>query len=83
MVINVGALKSGDHQTVLVDIAKVVDSAHEAGAIVKVILETSLLTDAEKVVASSLAKKAKADFVKNLHRIRWRRGNGVRRGTDA
>ncbi len=64
MVINVGALKSGDHQTVLVDIAKVVDSAHEAGAIVKVILETSLLTDAEKVVASSLAKKAKADFVK-------------------
>ncbi len=64
MVINVGALKSGDHQTVLADIAKVVDSAHEAGAIVKVILETSLLTDEEKVVASSLAKKAKADFVK-------------------
>ena len=64
MVINVGALKSGDHQTVLADIAKVVDSAHEAGAIVKVILETSLLTDSEKVVASSLAKKAKADFVK-------------------
>lgn len=64
MVINVGALKSGDHQTVLADIAKVVDSAHEAGAIVKVILETSLLTDEEKVVGSSLAKKAKADFVK-------------------
>lgn len=64
MVINVGALKSGDHATVLADIEKVVDSAHEAGAIVKVILETSLLTDEEKVVASSLAKQAKADFVK-------------------
>jgi deoxyribose-phosphate aldolase len=64
MVINIGALKSGDHATVLTDIEKVVDSAHEAGAIVKVILETSLLTDEEKVIASSLAKQAKADFVK-------------------
>ncbi|MFW2332234.1 deoxyribose-phosphate aldolase [Ilumatobacter sp.] len=64
MVVNVGALKSGDHAAVLTDIEKVVDSAHEAGAIVKVILETSLLTDEEKVIASSLAKKAKADFVK-------------------
>ena len=64
MVINVGALKSGEHETVLTDIEKVVDSAHEAGAIVKVILETSLLTDEEKVIASSLAKKAKADYVK-------------------
>jgi len=64
MVINVGALKSGDHETVLTEIEKVVDSAHEAGAIVKVILETALLTDEEKVIASSLAKKAKADFVK-------------------
>ena len=64
MVINVGALKSSDHATVLTDIEKVVDSAHEAGAIVKVILETSLLTDEEKVIASTLAKQAKADFVK-------------------
>jgi len=64
MVINVGALKSGDHETVLTEIEKVVDSAHEAGALVKVILETSLLDDEEKVIASSLAKKAKADFVK-------------------
>ncbi|MDH3754799.1 MAG: deoxyribose-phosphate aldolase [Acidimicrobiia bacterium] len=64
MVINIGALKSGDHQTVLTDIEKVVDSAHESGAIVKVILETALLTDEEKVIASSLAKRAKADFVK-------------------
>jgi deoxyribose-phosphate aldolase len=64
MVINIGALKSGDQQTVLTEMEKVVDSAHEAGAIVKVIIETSLLTDEEKVIASALAKKAKADFVK-------------------
>ena len=64
MVLNVGALRSGDHQLVRTDIEKVVDSAHEAGAIVKVILETVLLTDEEKVIASALAKAAKADFVK-------------------
>lgn len=64
MVINVGALKSGDYELVRVDISKVVDAAHEVGAICKVILETALLTDEEKVVASSIAKDAKADFVK-------------------
>jgi deoxyribose-phosphate aldolase len=64
MVINIGALKSGDRALVLADIAKVVDAAHEGGAIAKVILETALLTDEEKVVASSLARQAKADFVK-------------------
>jgi deoxyribose-phosphate aldolase len=64
MVINIGALKSGDHDLVFDDIAKVVDAAHEVGAICKVILETALLTDEEKVIASALAKRAKADFVK-------------------
>jgi len=64
MVINVGALKSGDRDTILSEMQKVVDSAHESGVIVKVIIETALLTDEEKVIASSLAKKAKADFVK-------------------
>ena len=64
MVINIGALKSGDLRLVGDDISKVVDAAHEVGAICKVILETALLTDEEKVIASSLAKKAKADFVK-------------------
>jgi len=64
MVINIGALKSGDHDLVRRDIERVVDSAHEAGAVVKVILETGLLTDEEKVVASAIAKQAKADFVK-------------------
>ena len=64
MVINIGALKSGDHELVYNDIAKVVDASRETGAICKVILETALLTDEEKVIASALAKKAKADFVK-------------------
>ena len=64
MVINIGALKSGEHALVGDDIAKLVDAAHEVGAVCKVILETSLLTDEEKVVASSLAKRARADFVK-------------------
>jgi deoxyribose-phosphate aldolase len=64
MVLNIGALKSGLLDLVLSDIEKVVDAAHEAGALCKVILETALLTDEEKVVASALAKKAKADFVK-------------------
>lgn len=64
MVINIGALKSGETELVSDDIAKVVDAAHEVGAVCKVILETALLTDEEKVVASALAKGAKADFVK-------------------
>ncbi len=64
MVINIGALKSGDHDLVKTDIEKVVDAAHEVGAICKVILETVMLTDEEKVFGSALAKSAKADFVK-------------------
>ncbi|MEA1903880.1 MAG: deoxyribose-phosphate aldolase [Actinomycetota bacterium] len=64
MVINVGALKSGEHEVVYNDIVKVVDAAHEVGAICKVILETALLTDEEKVISSALSKRAKADFVK-------------------
>lgn len=64
MVINIGALKSGENDVVYDDIAKVVDAAHEVGAVCKVILETGILTDEEKVIASALAKRAKADFVK-------------------
>ena len=64
MVLNVGALKSGDYEQVREDIAQVAEAAHEVGGLCKVILETALLTDEEKVVASSLSKEAKADFVK-------------------
>ena len=64
MVINIGALRSGDHEAVKLDIAAVVKVSHEAGAIVKVILETALLEDNQKAVACTLAKLAGADFVK-------------------
>jgi deoxyribose-phosphate aldolase len=64
MVINVGALKSGDQDAVKADIAAVVKVSHAAGAIVKTILETALLTDTEKAIACVLAKVAGADFVK-------------------
>jgi len=64
MVINIGALKSGDYELVKKDIERVVDAAHETGAICKVIIEAGLLADEEKVVASALSKEAKADFVK-------------------
>ncbi len=64
MVLNIGALKSGMQDAVREDIAKVSDACHEAGAANKVIIETGLLTDEEKVMACRLASQAKADFVK-------------------
>ncbi len=64
MVLNIGALKARDHELVGRDIRGVVDACREVGAVCKVILETGLLTDEEKVVASRLAHDAKADFVK-------------------
>jgi len=64
MVLNVGELRSGDLESVKVDIAAVADACHTHGAILKVILETALLNDAEKITACELSKLAKADFVK-------------------
>src|SRR5918999_6050042 len=64
MVINVGALKSGDDCAVEHDIRAVVEVAHEYDVTCKVIIETALLTDEEKVRASLAAKRAGADFVK-------------------
>jgi deoxyribose-phosphate aldolase len=63
MVINIGALKDKEYDTVYNDILTVVNAAHPR-AIVKVVIETCLLTDEEKVAACTLAKKAGADFVK-------------------
>lgn len=63
MVINIGALKSGDEDLVRQDIEAVVNAA-KGKALTKVIIETSLLTDEEKVRASELAVQAGADFVK-------------------
>jgi deoxyribose-phosphate aldolase len=64
MVINIGALKSGDDCAVEYDIRAVVEAAHEHGVLVKTIIETALLTDEEKVRACLAAKRAGADFVK-------------------
>src|SRR5689334_14647750 len=64
MVINIGALKSGDDCAVEDDIRSVVEAAHENHILCKVIIETALLTDEEKVRACLAAKNAGADFVK-------------------
>src|SRR5208283_1388161 len=64
MVINVGMLKSHEYEYVENDIFAVVTTARRYGALTKVILETGLLTDEEKVKACLLAKHAGADFVK-------------------
>ncbi|ELK45498.1 UNVERIFIED_CONTAM: deoxyribose-phosphate aldolase [Halobacillus marinus] len=63
MVINIGELKSGNSALVQEDIEAVVNAAKDQ-ALVKVIIETSLLTDEEKVTACKLAKAAEADYVK-------------------
>ncbi len=64
MVINVGALKSGDLRQVELDIEGVASACRACGVTSKVIIEAALLTDEEKVTACTLAKAAGADFVK-------------------
>jgi deoxyribose-phosphate aldolase len=64
MVQNIGALRSRNYHLVYKEIADLADIAHASGAILKVILETSLLTDEEKERACRLTVDAKADFVK-------------------
>jgi len=64
MVINIGALKDRNLDLVARDILAVVKPVHSAGALLKVIIETALLTDEEKQIACLLAKEAGANFVK-------------------
>jgi deoxyribose-phosphate aldolase len=64
MVLNIGALKSGDRQSVQNDLMAVTEVARGGGAIVKVILEAPLLTIEEKILGCELSVAAKADFVK-------------------
>jgi deoxyribose-phosphate aldolase len=64
MVIHVGMLKAGADDYVRNDIAAVVLAGHRRGAVIKVIIETALLTDDEKKKACQIAKQAGADFVK-------------------
>ncbi len=64
MVINIGALKSGDYDLVLKDIRAVVEACVDGSAICKVIIEAALLTDDEKIKACELSKQARAHYVK-------------------
>src|SRR5215468_410606 len=64
MVINIGALKSGDLRTVERDIEAVTTPCRDCGVLSKVIIEAAFLSDDEKVTACTLAKAAGADYVK-------------------
>jgi deoxyribose-phosphate aldolase len=64
MVLNIGRLRSGEHDYVREDIKAVCDAAHARGVKVKVIFENSYLTDDEKVIACKLSEAAGADWVK-------------------
>ena len=64
MVINIGALKGGEYDLVERDIAMVTRTAHNNGALCKVIIEAALLNEQEKIKACELSKKAGADYVK-------------------
>ncbi len=64
MVLQIGALRSGEYDVVKSEIQSVVELAHGAGALIKVILEAALLDDQQKAVACTLAKFAGADYVK-------------------
>lgn len=64
MVINIGELKAGNDDAVRSDISAVANAAHEAGALLKVIIETCLLSDEEKRRACKLSVAGGADFVK-------------------
>jgi deoxyribose-phosphate aldolase len=64
MVINIGALKSGDLRVVERDIEAVIEPCRQCGVTSKVIIEAALLTDEEKITACTLSKAAGADFVK-------------------
>jgi deoxyribose-phosphate aldolase len=64
MVQNIGALKSGNRDLVFSEIRALAEVVHDRAALLKVILETGLLSDEEKVIACELSERAGADFVK-------------------
>lgn len=64
MVLNIGKLKHGDADYVEGEIRQIAETAHAAGAILKVILETCYLTEEEKILACEISERAGADFVK-------------------
>ena len=76
MVINVGALKSGDLRTVERDIEAVVEPCRQCGVVSKVIIEAALLTDEEKVTASTLEQGGRRGLRQDLDRLRLGRRDG-------
>lgn len=64
MVINIASAKSGDEEALVAEITAIAEAVHAGGAILKVIIETALLTDDEKVLACRASVRAGADFVK-------------------
>ncbi len=64
MVLNIGCLRDGNYWAVYRDIAAVVDAARDNGLLLKVIIETALLDQEQKIAACVIAKEAGADFVK-------------------
>lgn len=64
MVINIGLMKAGNYQAAEADIRAVAEAAHRRGAILKVILETCYLDEAQKTAACEISERAGADFVK-------------------
>jgi deoxyribose-phosphate aldolase len=64
MVINMAAARAGEKDVLVADILAVADAVHEQGAILKVIIETAMLSDEQKVLACEAAVEAGADFVK-------------------
>ncbi|KGP76549.1 deoxyribose-phosphate aldolase [Desulfosporosinus sp. Tol-M] len=64
MVMNIGWAKSGNWEAVEQDIVRVVEAAHGCGLLIKVIIETCLLTEDEKKTVAELVKRAGADYIK-------------------
>lgn len=64
MVINIGWAKSGHWDAVEQDIVRVVEAAHGCGLMIKVIIETSVLTEDEKKIVAEIVKRAGADYIK-------------------
>ncbi|HZK55307.1 MAG TPA: deoxyribose-phosphate aldolase [Desulfosporosinus sp.] len=64
MVINIGSAKSGNWEAVEQDIVRVVEAAHGCGLLIKVIIETCLLTEEEKKTVAGIVKRAGADYIK-------------------
>ena len=82
MVINVGALKSGDDTLVLRDIRSVVEACRDGSAKCKVILETSLLTNEEKGARLRAGHQGPGRLCEDLNRVQHRRGDRRGRGAD-